>query len=60
MWSPSRIIASTYLTVRGDISDGSLNRDEIGIIAEKLFASSLGQAFMLTKVKTAKLQSNGI
>jgi hypothetical protein len=45
--SPSRIIASTYLAVRGDSGDVSLDEDEIGIIAEKPFALLLGQPFAL-------------
>jgi hypothetical protein len=43
------------LTVRGDSRDGSLNGDEIGIIAEKSFASLLGQPFVFAKIMTPKI-----
>ena len=41
--------------MRGDSRDGSLNGDEIGIIAEKSFASLLGQPFVFAKIMTPKI-----
>jgi hypothetical protein len=46
------------LAVRGDSRDGSLNGDEIGIIAEKSFASLFSQPFVLAKKITAKIADN--
>jgi hypothetical protein len=52
--SPSRTIAATYSAVRGDMR-AVLSRQEIFIIAEKVFAPVFGQPLALTEIMKPKI-----
>jgi hypothetical protein len=48
------------LAVRGDIRALVLRAEKISLMAEKLFASLLGQPFVLAKIMTSKIPDHDV